>query len=270
MPRSIWEGHITFGLVAIPVSVFPAEDSQARLAFRQVDKRSMSPVHLKRVDDQGQEVPWEEIVKGYEFDDGTFVTLGPEDFERANVEATRTIEILQTTCAEEIDPVYYSKPYYLAPSAKGGEKPYALLRETLRRQKRAAVARVVIRTREHLALVYPAGDVLVLDVLRFQHELRDVGALDLPGDLEAIGITDKELELADRLVEELSAPWEPSVLRDSYRDDLLALIEEKRAAGDTYSPAPLPPRGEPGQVVDLMAALKASLASGDERDAEAG
>ena len=261
MPRPIWEGHITFGLVAIPVKLYGAEDSGATVSFHQIDRRTMGPVHLKRVNEQGEEVPWEEIVKGYELDDGSFVALAPEDFERANVEATRTIEIVQTANADEIDPVYFAKPYYLAPSGKGGEKPYALLRETLRRQGRAALARIVIRTREHLAAIYPDGDVLVLDLLRYAHELREPDALDLPAsDLDALEVTDRELELADQLVEALAAEWRPSDYRDAYRDDILALIEEKRSAGETYAPEPVPPRAEPGaEVIDLMALLKRSL-----------
>ena len=260
MPRPIWEGHVTFGLVAIPVKLYAAVDHGATLSFHQIDRRSMAPVHQKRVDEAGEEVPWEEIVKGHELPDGSFVTLTPEDFERANVEATRTIEIVQTACADEIEPAFYDKPYHLAPAAKGGEKPYALLRETLRKQKRAAVARIVIRTREHLALIYPAGDALVLDVLRFAHELRDVAELDLPpADLDLLGVTDKEVELAGQLVEALAGDWVPADHKDSYRDDLLALIEEKRAAGQTWAPEPLPPRAEPGEVVDLMSALKESL-----------
>ena len=269
MPRPIWEGHITFGLVSIPVKLFGAEDTEATLAFHQIDRRTMSPVHLKRVNDAGEEVPWEEIVKGYEHDTGSWVVLAKEDFERANVDATRTIEIVQTACADEIEPVYYAKPYYLAPSGKGGIKPYVLLRETLRAQKRAAIARIVIRTREHLALVYPAGDALVLDILRYPHELRGTDFLDLPeGGPDALGVTEKEVELAGQLVESLAAEWDPAAFRDTYRDDVLALIDEKLAAGEGYAPEPLPPRTEPtGEVVDMMALLKQSL---DERAGQAG
>jgi DNA end-binding protein Ku len=267
MPRAIWDGHVTFGLVSIPVKLYSAEDSQAKLSFRQVDSNSMSRVHQLRVNDAGEEVAWDDIVKGYETEDGTLVVLTPEDFERANVEATRTIEIVQTACIEEVDPAYFVKPYFLAPSGKGGEKPYALLRETLGRQKRAAVARIVMHTREHMALLYPRGEALVLEVLRFAHELRDPSHLDLPGDAEDLGLTAKEIELAERLVEDLAADWNPSQYRDTYHEDVLALIEQKLHAGETYEPEPLPARDGSGEVVDLMAALKASLRHGDAAEA---
>lgn len=262
MPKAIWQGHITFGLVAIPVSLVSAQDAEAALSFRQIDRRTSSPVHLKRVNDAGDEVPWEEIVKGYELENGDYVSLTPEDFERANVKATRTIEIFEAVCADEIDPAFFVKPYYLVPSADSASKPYALLREGLARQGRAAVARIVVRTREHVCVVYPKGQALVLVVLRYPYELRDTTGLDLPGEIDEMGVTEKEMDLAEQLVSSLAADWDPSAFTDSYRNDLLALIAKKRKAGESYSPEPLPARDDGAEVVDLMALLKDSLTQG--------
>jgi DNA end-binding protein Ku len=272
MPRPIWEGHITFGLVAIPVKLYSAQEASERLSFHLVDGRNMQRVHQRRVNDDGEEVPWENVVKGYEFDDGTMVTLADEDFERANVEATRTIEIVETVCADCVPPAYFDKPYYLEPVGKGGRKPYALFRESLRRAERAAVGRIVIRTREHLALLYPYEDAIVCALMRFAYEVRDTGFLDVPGrDLDELGITDKEIGLAEQLVGSLESEWDPSQFADRYHEDLLELVRAKRDAGEAWEPEPLPARGEGGEVVDLMEALKASLkAEAEAQDTAAG
>jgi DNA end-binding protein Ku len=261
MPRPIWDGHITFGLVTIPVKLFSAEDRETALHFHLLDGRDLSPIRQLRVNERtGEEVPWEEVVKGYEHESGRYVVLEPDDFKRANVEATKAIEIVQVSCADEIDPAFFARPYFLQP-AKAGAKPYALLRETLARQRKAAVAKIVLRTREHLALVYPRGDVLALSMMRYAAELRDASFLELPGvDLDELGITDKELDLAAQLVESLTEEWDPTPHTDTYRDDLKRLIDEKLEAGDTYEPAPLPPDTEPAtEVVDIMDLLKKSV-----------
>ena len=196
MPHAIWRGSISFGLVTIPVSIFPAEESGARLSFHMLDGADMSPVRQRRVNDKtGEEVPWERIVKGYETAEGRWVVLGDDDFRSANVEATQTFDILAAVCADEIPPTLMNKPYFLVPE-KAGRKAYVLLRETLSRAGRVALGKVVIRTRQHLAALVPEGDMLLLELLRYPHELRDTSGLDVPGhDLEATGVTEAELSM---------------------------------------------------------------------------
>lgn len=261
MPHALWNGSISFGLVTIPVTLFPAEDSGARIGFNLLDGRDLSPIKQRRVNERtGEEVPWDEVVKGHKLDDGRWVVLGDDDFRAANVEATQTIDILAAVCADEIAPEYFSTPYYLQPT-KAGRKAYALLRETLRRTGRVALAKIVIRTRQHLAALVPEGDMLLLEVLRYPHELRPAAALDIPGpDLESIGVTDAELSIAGELVGAIEAKFDPSDARyrDTYHDDLLALIERK-AEGAVVAPPPVEAPAEGGEVVDIVALLKASL-----------
>ncbi len=261
MPHAIWTGTISFGLVTIPVTLFAAEESGSQLSFHMLDKRDLSPIKQRRVSLRtGEEVPWDEIVKGHELADGRWVVLEDEDFAAANVEATQTIDIISAVCATEIDATYYAKPYYLEPS-KAGRKAYVLLREALSRAERVALAKIVIRTRQHLAAIVPLGDVLVLELLRYPNELRDANALDLPSsDLKKVAVTDAELDMAEQLLRTIERPFEPESqeYRDTYHDDLLALIERK-GAGELPAPAE-PTAGEPvGEVVDIVALLKRSL-----------
>ncbi len=266
MPRSLWKGAISFGLVNIPVGLFPAE-SRDRLRFRQLDRRTMSVIHEERQNEQNEPVPPEDIVKGYEYRSGEFVTLSEEDFQRADPVATQTIEITAFVGAGEIDVTYFERPYYLAPT-KAGRKGYALLRETLRRSGRVAVARVVIRTRQYLAAVVPRGDVLVLELLRYAHELRAPDELDLPGDdLEELGVSDREIAMAEQLVEAMVEPWDPEQYRDEYREDLLRLIEEKAEVGGVEPVAEAAPEQPAGEVIDIMSLLKRSV---EERRAREG
>lgn len=261
MSRSIWRGDISFGLVTIPVALHPAEERN-ELAFHLLDGRDLAPISQQRVNSvTGEVVPWEEIVKGFEYEDGHYVVVTDGDFRAANVEATQTIDVLAMVRAEEIDPVYFDHPYYLVPASKAARKPYAILRETLARTGRIAIASVVIRTRQHIVALIPDGDALVLDVLRFAHELRGVEDLELPGrDLQELNVTEAELELADQLVAAMIGPWEPEAYRDTYRDDVMALIRQKIETGEVAAPPPVPeeaPAG--GQVVDIMSLLKRSV-----------
>jgi len=224
MPRELWTGAIQFGLVNIPVSLFPADDRQ-ELSFTMLDRRDMQPVGYKRYNKStGDEVAFEDIVKGYELDDGRYVTLDKEDFKRANVEATQTVEITGFVDAGAIPPYYLESPYYLAPG-KHGAKGYALLREVLERTGKVAVANVVIRTRQHIATVYPHDKVLVLNTLRYRNELRDAKGLDVPKDLKEAKVQPNELKMAERLIEDMEVKWDPAQYHDTYRDDLLKLIE---------------------------------------------
>jgi len=262
MARALWKGNISFGLVNIPVGLFPAEQKAEGLSFVQLDRRSMSPIGYRRYNKgSGEEVPWDEIVKGYEYEPGRYVILGDEDFERANVKATHTVEILDFVDVEEIEPIYFDKPYYMAPTTENA-KGYALLRETLRRTKKVGVARVVIRTREHLAAVMARGEMLLLELMRYPYEVRTADDLQVPGDdLKALGVTDKELKMAELLVEQMVESWEPEKYTDRYRDDLLARIREKIEAGETESVE----AGEAEEVaagsdvLDIMDLLKRSV-----------
>lgn len=262
MARALWKGSISFGLVTIPVALYPAV-TRNELAFKLLDRRDFAPVHEERKNARGEDVPWDEVVKGYEYAGGAYVVLTNEDFRRANVEATQTIDIMQFTDASEIDTLYYDTPYYLEPE-KPGRKAYALLRETLAREGKVGVAKVVIRTRQHVAIVRPDGDVLICELLRWPHEIRDVSALDLPhGALEKLGVSKQEVEMASQLVGAMVAKWDPAAYADTYRDDILAMIDDKVASGQTHvitepsaEEAAVRPAAE---VVDIMSLLKRSL-----------
>jgi len=257
MVRAIWKGTISFGLVTIPVGLFSAA-APRELSFHLIDSRDMSPVHNKRVNEAtGEEVPWETVVKGYQLDDGRWVTLTDEEFAEANVKATRTIDVLGAVCVRDVDPEYFETPYLLAPEPQGA-KAYALLREALRATDRVAIAQIVIRSRQRLCALMPHGDALVLEVLRYPYELRAADGLDLPGsDLASLGVTDAETTLARQLVATIETEWDPSAYHDTYHDDLLALIRRK-ADGETIAPAEAPPE-QLGEVVDIMELLKRSV-----------
>ncbi|HAL31024.1 MAG TPA: Ku protein [Coriobacteriia bacterium] len=271
MPQTIWEGTISFGLVTIPVRLVAAEDRGSEIAFHNIDSKTMSRVRQKRVSEAtGEEVPWEDVAKGYEYESGRYVVLEPAEIEAANPKATRTIDIVAVVCGDCIDPPYFTRPYYLVPQ-KAGRKAYALLREALRAKNQVAVAHVVLRTRQYLAALFPEGDALVLDLLRYADELRGTEDLDLPSaDLEELGVTEKELQLADQLVSALEAEWEPGQYTDTYRNDLLDLIKKKVEAGGTML-ASAEEAGEApaGEVVDIMDLLRRSVESAA-RDKEAG
>jgi DNA end-binding protein Ku len=258
MARAIWKGSISFGLVNIPVGLYSAE-SRDEISFKMLDKKTMSPIHYKRIaEESGKEVPWEETVKGYEFSKGQYVVLSDEDLKRAAPEATQTIDIVDFVDLDEISPLYFDKPYYLAPDKKGS-KAYALLRETLRRTGKVGIAKVVIRTRQYLAAVVARGDVLTLELMRYAHELRDPEDLDVPRGKQ--GVTDREIDMAERLVEGMVSEWDPEKYKDDYRRDLMKMIEERVESGQleaSAEPAPKPHRAA-SNVVDLMALLKQSV-----------
>jgi DNA end-binding protein Ku len=256
MARAIWKGTISFGLVTIPVGLFSAV-SATELSFHLLDSRDFSAIHNKRVNENtGEEVPWEAVVKGYQLPDGHWVTITDDDFAAANVKATRTIDVLGAVCEEDITVPYFESPYFLAPEPQGA-KAYALLREALRAKHRVAVAQIVIRSRQRLCALVPQGDALVLEVVRYPYELRQTDSLELPGnDLKALGVTKAETDLAAQLVATIETDWDPERYRDTYHDDLLALIERK-AKGETIE---VPEAPEPtGEVVDIMDLLKKSV-----------
>lgn len=263
--RPLWKGAISFGLVYIPVQMFSAESTHD-LDLTMVDKRDFSPIGYKRVNKRsGKEVTWNDIVKAYEYEKDQYVVLSDEDLRRANVEATRTIDILSFVDAPQIPPIYYEKPYYLAPS-KGGEKVYALLREALKHAQKYAVAQVVVRTKQHLAVLAPMDDVIVLDTIRYADEVRPADQLGVPKNgLKAVGINEKELQMALTLIESMSEEWEPGRYRDTYREDVMAMVQKKVKAHQTKTITE-PEEGDEemprqAKIIDLMALLKQSVNS---------
>ena len=270
MPRELWKGAIRFGLVHVPVGLYPAEQSE-ELSFTMLDRRDLQPVGYKRYNKAtGDEVPYDQIVKGYEYEDGRYVTLEKEDFKRANVEASQTIDIVGFVDAGDIPPYYYEAPYYTAP-AKHGEKGYALLRETLERTHKVAIANVVILTRQHLAMLYPRENHLILNTLRYQDEIRPADDIDVPKDLHAAKVQPNELKMAERLIDDMTMKWDPGEYHDTYRDDLMKMIEEK-AAGHVKA-APKSKRApREAEVIDFASLLEKSLAArkrGGEAEEEA-
>lgn len=266
MPRELWKGAITFGLVHIPVSLFPAEERQ-ELSFTMLDRRDLQPVGYKRYNKTtGEEVAFDQIVKGYEWEEGSYVTLEKEDFAKANVEATQTVEIVGFVDRVQLPPYFFEAPYYLGPG-KHGDKGYALLRETLIRTGRVGIANVVIRTRAHVAAVYAVENHLVLNTLRYATELRDPSEIKVPEDLQAAKVTAREIEMAERLVDDMEIKFDPTQFHDTYRDDVLKMIEDKAKGRTRAEPKVRKPRE--AEVIDFASLLEKSL-SGRKRPGDGG
>ena len=259
MARALWKGAIVFGLVHIPVDLYPgAKDNN--LDFDWIDKRDDAPVGYQRINKKtGKPVEMANIVKGYEWKKGNYVVLEEEDFKAANPKATQTVEMLAFVDRESILPMFYEKPYRLVPG-KRGEKGYVLLRETLKRTNKVGVAQVVIRNRQHLAVLMPIGDMLELITMRYADEVLGAEEFDLPTMKEA-KVSDKEVQLAERLVKDMSEDWKPAQYHDSYRDDLMKRIKALATKGRTHLVTTPTGDEEKGgaQIIDLMAALKRSL-----------
>ena len=267
MQRALWKGAISFGLIHIPVELFAAE-KPSELDLTMLDKRDFSPIGFKRINKEtGKEVAWENIIKGYkgyEYADGEYVVLSEEDLKRANVVATQTIDIINFVDAREVPIPFFERPYYLAPS-KGGEKVYALLRETLQQAAKIALAKIVLRTKQHLAALFAMDQVIVLNTLRYAEEIRTADDLTLPAkNLKRGGISDKEVKMALSLVEGMTEVWDPTTLHDTYREDVLALVKKKIKARqtktivtpDAQAETPIRPSA---QIIDLTALLKRSI-----------
>lgn len=233
MSRPIWKGQISFGLVNVPITLYSAEQ-RADLHFNLIDSRNSARIRYERVNEEtGEEVPWDKIVKGYEYDGGSYVLFSEKELETASAELTKIIEIEQFVAREEIDPIYFDKPYYLVPG-KGGEKGYVLLREAMAASGKVGIARVVIRTRQYIAALLAEGNALVLNLLRFHQEIRPVKDFDIPtGDPSRHKVRPKELELAEKLIEGMSGAWKPQEFDDEYRGALMKLIEKKIRSGQT-------------------------------------
>jgi DNA end-binding protein Ku len=262
MARGLWKGAISFGLVNVPVELYSAQKRSGELDLTMLDRRDMAPVGYQRVNkSSGKEVPWEEVVKGYEYEDGRYVVLSEEDFRRANPELARTVDILAFVERADIAPQYFETPYYLGPG-KRGEKAYALLRDALQKAGKAGIARVVIRTKQYLAALLPEGEALMLNTLRYHAELKSAEDVDIVEKLKGAKVSPKELDMALRLVDDMSDAWQPAKYHDTYREDLLKRVEEKVQAGQTEDVTEAAPQAKAqkgGEVIDLMALLKKSV-----------
>jgi DNA end-binding protein Ku len=255
MPRAIWKGSISFGLVNIPIALYPATRRE-ELSFRLLRKSDLSPVNYKRVAEKdGKEVPWDQIVKGYEYEKGKYVVLKDEDFQRVDLEATQTVDIQDFVDQEEIDPMFFYKPYYLEPQ-KGGDKAYVLLRDALKDTNKVGVAKVVIKTRQYLAGVKPEDGALVLELMHFADELADPERLHVPKKTE---VGKREMNMAKSLIDSMSAKWTPEKYKDDYREALMEVIEEKVEAGGKEIEEKPRKAPKPTKVIDLVSVLQKSL-----------
>jgi DNA end-binding protein Ku len=254
--RAIWKGSISFGLVNIPIALYPATKKED-LRFRLLRKSDLSPVNYKRVAEaDGKEVPWDEIVKGYEYEKGKYIVLKEEDFQRVDLEATQTVDIKDFVKIEEIDPIFFYKPYYLEPQ-KGGDKAYVLLREALADGKKVGIAKVVIKTREYLAGVKAEDDVLVLELMHFAEELANPSKLHVPKKAEP---GKREINMAKALVDSMTSKWQPEKYHDDYREALMEVIEEKVESGGKEIKEKPKKAPKPTKVIDLVSVLQQSLA----------
>ena len=266
---AFWKGALSFGLVEIPVSLRPALDSD-EMRFTLLDREGFVPVGNKRYNkNTGDEVPWDRIVRGFEYEPEEYVVLSDEELRRANARAAQTIEIFEFVEQDAIEPVYFDVPYFIE-ALKQSSKSYALLRAALERTGRIGVARVVLRTRQRLAAVVVRDSVMMLDLLRYSHELREPQDLVVPGKaLKGTGVSERELKMAERLIEDMTGEWEPQKYKDEYRDDVMALIKKKIKSGHTHTIVE-PEKGDETQrkvseVMDLMPLLKRSLERGHGR-----
>ncbi len=265
MARPIWSGTLSFGLLNVPVSLMTGERS-VDLHFRMLDSRSNTPIRYERVNaETGEEVPWKEIVKAFEYAKGNYVVLEPEDIKSAAAEGREVVDVKAFVKADAIGPEYFEKPYYLVPGKKA-EKGYVLLREVLERTGRIGIARVVIRTREYLSAVMPRGNALVLILLRYPQELVDAEDYRIPeGAASQYRISDKEIGMAEQLIESMSEEWNPKDYRDEFRDRLRKVIEKRmQSKGVVTTDAEEEvevPEDAATNVVDFMSLLQKSLAS---------
>jgi DNA end-binding protein Ku len=246
--RPIWSGVISFGLVSVPVRMYTATESK-ELKFHFLDRRDMSPIGYDKVNKKtGKSVPADDIIRGFEFEKGRFVELEEEDVDRLDIELTHAIDICDFVSIDEIDPLYFRKGYYLLPQ-DGAEKPYRLLVKALDETGKVAIAKVVIRNKQHLACVRPVGDTLVLETMYYADEVRE------PEEAPTPQVRKAEVDMAKTLIDNLAAKWDPEKYHDRYRNELLDLLQ-KKAEGE---PLPEPQEAEGGEVVDLMEALRQSV-----------
>jgi DNA end-binding protein Ku len=256
MARAIWSGAISFGLVNIPVKLYSSV-ARKTVRFNQIDSESGQRIRQQRVNSEGEEIAYDQIVKGYEIGPDRYVTITPEELESVEPERTRTIDIEDFVDLEQIDPIFYDHPYYLAPD-KGAAKPYKLLLDAMEEADKVAIARVVIRSKQSLVAIRAKDNVLMMETMLFADEIVPTGSIEELASMDGSKTTKRELGMANQLIESLSSEFEPEKYRDEYRDQVLAMIE-KKAAGETITVEE--PTEEPQKVPDLMAALEASIAA---------
>ena len=257
MARSLWSGSISFGLVNIPIRLYPAV-SKKGVSFHQIDSNTGARVKMQRVSSaDGSEVPYDQIVKGYELSKDQYVLIEPEELDALDPESTRSIEIEEFIDLEDIDPVFFDTPYLVAP-VKAAEKPYALLAKAMEEQGKVGIARFVMRTKQYLAALRPKDGMIMLSTMVYADELAAPDEIKELQDVAAIDVSDRELKMASQLIDSLSVDFDPTRFRDEYRDRVLGLIEQKAAGEEIRIEAPAP--ADSGKVVDLMAALEASVA----------
>jgi DNA end-binding protein Ku len=260
--RAIWKGTISFGLVSIPVSLFPAMRRE-ELKFRLLRQSDQSPVNYKRVAQaDGKEVPWDQIVKGYEYEKGKFIVLKDEDFKRVDVEAAQTVDIVNFVKIADVNPMLFYKPYYME-VAKGGDKAYSLLREALLASGKIGIAKVVIKTRQHLAAVKPQEKGLMLELMHFPEELLDADEFKAP---KAIKVGPRELKMAQDLIASMSTKWEPEKYQDDYHEALEELIEDKLKHRTPEKPARK--KKTASNVIDLVSVLQESIKASQTKPAK--
>ncbi len=259
MSHAIWKGHLSFGLVNIPVSLFSAEKSN-ELHFNLLDRKNHSKIKYDRISEQtGKTVPWDSIVKGYEYEEGQYVIVTDDDFKSAAGKNLKIVEIEDFIPKEAINFVFFETPYYLLPDKKG-EKGYVLLRETLTRTKKIAIGRVMIRSRQHLAAIIPYGDAIILNIIRYAHELKKPTEFELPSkDTAEYKITKKEMDIAQQLVESMTSAWKPEQYKDEYYNTLLKLIEEKAKGRKTPSKKSKTSDVKQTKIIDFMELLQKSI-----------
>ena len=264
MPRAIWSGTLSFGLLNIPVSLMTGE-RRTDLHFRMLDVRDNKPIRYERVNaETGDEVPWKDIVKAFEYDKGSYVVLEPEDIKSAAPESHESIDVEAFVDADAITPAFYEKPYFLVPGKKA-EKGYVLLRETLRKTKRVGIARIVIRTRENLCAVMPQGDALVLNLLRYPSELVSADDYAFPSaDPSDFRISNAELDMAQKLIESMAGDWKPGDYKDEFRARLSEVIQKRlktKGVVKALSPEDALPANASTNVVEFMSLLQKSIAT---------
>jgi DNA end-binding protein Ku len=260
---SIWTGALTFGLVNIPVSLASAVRSVEKTSFRQLNQEDLAPIKYERVSSEsGEVVPWKQIVKGYEYAKGKYVVVTPEELAKVRTPSSKAVEMLDFVQSDEIDPRYFDTPYYLVPQ-KGGEKPYALLREALANTSMVGIGKLTLRQKEHLVAVRPIGDALVLELMRFENELVPPTELNFP-DSEQQKVRPQELAMAEQLIGNLAEAFDPSKYHDEYEEKLKLLLKAKlkgkKLPDDDDSGRP-----ERTNVIDLVARLQESLAASGAR-----
>lgn len=258
--RPIWNGHISFGLVNIPVYLYSAENRSDSVSFNLIDKSNNARVKNQRINEAtGKPVEWDNIVKGYQLDNGEYITFSDEEIKSVAVESSQAVEIEDFVDLDEVPHAYFDKPYYLVPGKKG-DKGYVLLREALKKSGKIGIAKVVLRTREYLSALIPEGDALYLYILRYEYELREPDKSELPtGSMDDYKVNPKELEIAQQLIDTMTGEFDPEKYKDEYRDKLLAWIEERSEEGGKAAPAAEEGEEATSGVIDIMSLLKQSM-----------